>query len=247
MLWLTQVSVTYPNGFTGLQPVSITFRAGQITVLLGQSGAGKTTLLRCLNCLNRPTSGSIKVDGLGELGNSKIIREHRRRTAMIFQQHQLISRYNALENVLIGRVAFHGRIRGLFPLPRIEQRLALECLERVGLIDKALERVDKLSVGQQQRVGIARALAQQPKIILADEPVASLDPGTANTILALLLSICREDKIPIVLSLHQLDLAKTYADRIVALSKGKVVFDGSPDMLCGDLLGEIYRCATLAA
>jgi len=189
----------------------------------------------------------MEVDGLGELSNPRIIREHRRRTAMIFQQHQLISRYNAFKNVLIGRVAFHGRIRGLFPLPRIEQRLALECLERVGLVDKAFERVDKLSGGEQQRVGIARALAQQPKIILADEPVASLDPGTANTILSLLLSICREDKIPVVLSLHQPELAKIYADRIVALSEGRVVFDGSPDMLCGDLLCEIYRCGALAA
>jgi phosphonate transport system ATP-binding protein len=135
----------------------------------------------------------------------------------------------------------------MFPLPRVEQRMALECLERVGLIDKAFERVDKLSGGQQQRVGIARALAQQPKIILADEPVASLDPGTANTILSLLLSICREDRIPVVLSLHQLEFAKTYADRIVALSRGRVVFDGRPDMLHGKLLGEIYRSGALAA
>ncbi len=180
MLELREVSVRYPNGFTGLQPVSITFHAGQITALLGQSGAGKSTLLRSLNFLTMPTSGTIHVEGLGELSNSKIIREHRRRTAMIFQQHQLIGRYCAFKNVLMGRVAFHGRIRGLFPLPVIEQRLAFECLERVGLLDKAFERADRLSGGQQQRVGIARALAQQPKIILADEPVASLDPGTAD-------------------------------------------------------------------
>jgi len=247
MLQLKQVSITYPNGFTGLQPVSITFRAAQITVLLGESGAGKSTLLRSLNFLNRPTSGTIVVEGLGELNNSKIIGEHRRRTAMIFQQHQLIGRYNAFKNVLMGRVAFHGRLRGLFPLPRVEQRLALECLERVGLVDKAFERVDNLSGGQQQRVGIARALAQQPKIILADEPVASLDPGTANIILSLLLSICREDRIPVVISLHQLEFAKTYADRIVALAGGRIIFDGRPDMLRGKLLGEIYRSGALAA
>ena len=187
------------------------------------------------------------MEGLGELSNSKIIREHRRRTAMIFQQHQLIGRYCAFKNVLMGRVAFHGRIRGLFPLPVIEQRLAFECLERVGLLDKAFERADRLSGGQQQRVGIARALAQQPKIILADEPVASLDPGTAGSILSLLFSICREDGIPVIVSLHQLEFARKYADRIVALSEGRIVFDGSPDMLCGDMLSEIYRCGALAA
>ncbi|MHC1728623.1 MAG: ATP-binding cassette domain-containing protein [Syntrophobacteraceae bacterium] len=132
ILRLTQVSVTCPNGFTGLQPLSITFRAGEITALLGESGAGKSTLLRCLNLLTRATSGTIKVEGLGELNNSKIIREHRRQTAMIFQQHQLISRYSAFKNVLMGRVAFHGRMRGLFLLPRNEQRLALEEVMRTG-------------------------------------------------------------------------------------------------------------------
>lgn len=247
MINLSGVSMKFGNGFIGLHPVSINFHAGEFTVLLGPSGAGKSTLLRCLNFLNRPSSGSINVQGLGQLGNRRTIREHRKRTAMIFQQHQLIGRYSAFKNVLMGRVGFHGRLRGLLPLPEKEQRLALECLERVGLLDKAFSRVDSLSGGEQQRVGIARALAQKPEIILADEPVASLDPGTANSILSLLHSICKDDSIPAVVSLHQVELAKRYADRVVALAGGRIVFDGAPGQLCNNTLGEIYQCSSLAA
>lgn len=247
MLQLTNVSMTYPNGSVGLHPVSISFLPGQFTVLLGQSGAGKSTLLRCLNYLNRPTSGAVTVDGAGSLDDRRVLQEHRKRTAMIFQQHQLIGRHTAFKNVLVARVGYHGPLRGLFPLPKCEQRLALDCLDRVGLLDKAFERVDTLSGGQRQRVGIARALAQEPRIILADEPVASLDPGTAGNVLEVLHGICREDGIPAVVSLHQVELAKKYADRIVALSDGKVIFDGTPEKLCTNVLTEIYRIGSLAA
>ncbi len=184
---LNELCMCYPSGVTALQPTSITFREGDLTVLLGSSGAGKSTLLRCLNFLNRPTSGEIVMKGLGVLnGDRNQLREHRCRTAMIFQQHQLIPRFSALKNVLIGRIPKYGTLRSLFPLPKHEQAFALECLDRVGLLDKALERVANLSGGQQQRVGIARALAQKPCLILADEPVASLDPATANHVLSLL-------------------------------------------------------------
>ncbi len=141
----------------------------------------------------------------------------------------------------MGRLGKYSSFRSLFPLPRREQEFALECLERVGLLDKALERVDNLSGGEQQRVGIARALAQKPQLILADEPVASLDPGTADSVLALLHKITKEDVIPAIVSLHQVEWAKKYADRIIGLSKGAVVFDGSPQSLSSGMLQQIYH------
>ncbi|MCB2190913.1 MAG: phosphonate ABC transporter ATP-binding protein [Deltaproteobacteria bacterium] len=247
MISLNDVSMVYPNGFIGLHPLSIEFHPGQFTVLIGTSGAGKSTLLRCLNFLNRPSTGTVKVEGLGCLGSGTSLRRHRRRTAMVFQQHQLIGRHSALKNALVGRLGYHHPLRGLAPLPRADQRLALECLERVGLLDKAFERVDKLSGGQQQRVGIARALVQKPRIILADEPVASLDPATSDNILSLLHRICVEDGILAIVSLHQVELARRYADRVLALAGGRLVFDGPPRNLCSETLEDIYNCTTLAA
>jgi phosphonate transport system ATP-binding protein len=241
MIKLEQVSVTYPGGLTALQPTSIEFREGEITVLLGASGAGKSTLLRCLNYLTRPTSGAIEVIGLGQLSQRPLLLQHRRRTGMIFQQHQLIGRLSVLQNVLTGRLGYHSTLRSLLPLPRKDQLIALEALERVGLLEKALERVDNLSGGQQQRVGIARAIAQRPTIVLADEPVASLDPHTAERVLDLLRVICTEDHIPAVVSLHQLDLAKRFADRVVGISAGHIVYDGAPDALTDTDLQRIYQ------
>ncbi|MFA6283834.1 MAG: phosphonate ABC transporter ATP-binding protein [Desulfurivibrionaceae bacterium] len=242
MITMKQVSMGYPNGFVALKPTSLCFEKGSFTVLLGPSGAGKSTLLRCINFLNLPSSGTVSVEGLGLLnGNRGLLRSHRRRTAMIFQQHQLIDRYTALDNVLIGRVGNHSALRTLFPLPQQDHLLALESLDRVGLLHKAMERVDKLSGGQQQRVGIARGLAQKPAIILADEPVASLDPATSEKVLSLLYSICKEDGLTAIVSLHQVELAKTYADRIIGLANGEVVFDGKSQDLTPELLETIYH------
>jgi phosphonate transport system ATP-binding protein len=177
----------------------------------------------------------------GELTNRRILRQHRSRTAMVFQHHQLIERYTALQNVLTGRLAYHGTWRSLLPLPRQDLELALQCLDRVGLADKALSRVDQLSGGQQQRVGIARALVQQPSMILADEPVASLDPATSEKVLGLLRDICQEDGITAVISLHQLEYAQRFADRIIGLSNGHIVFDDAPENLKSKHLDEIYH------
>ncbi len=241
MIKLRELSMCYPGGVTALQPTSMTFHKGNLTVLLGSSGAGKSTLLRCLNFLNRPTGGQIVVEGLGPLnGDRNQLRNHRCRTAMIFQQHQLIPRLSALKNVLIGRVPQYGTLRSLFPLPRHEQEFALECLDRVGLLDKALERIENLSGGQQQRVGVARALAQKPSLVLADEPVASLDPATANSVLCLFHRIIKEDEISAIVSLHQVDYATRFADRIVGLAHGCVVFDGPPQNLTPEKLVHIY-------
>lgn len=242
MISLDCVSKRFPGGVQALQSTCMELYKGQFTVLLGPSGAGKSTLLRCLNYLNVPSEGRIAVDGLGILnGDRRTLRRHRHRTAMIFQQHQLIGRFTALQNVLIGRIGNYSALRSLWPLPQKDHMLALECLERVGLLDKAAERVDNLSGGQQQRVGIARGLAQQPVIMLADEPVASLDPATSEKILGLLHRVCREDDLTAVVSLHQVDLARMFGDRIVGLADGKVVFDGSADQITERVYGQIYQ------
>lgn len=240
MIELKNVSVTFAGGITALHPVSLRFNRGEFTVLLGASGAGKSTLLRCLNLLNRPSAGSITVDGLGEVCSHRTLHRHRRATGMIFQQHQLIGRQSALANVLLGRIGYHSAWRTLFPLPRAERHIALECLERVGLLHKALDRVDCLSGGQQQRVGIARALAQRPRLMLADEPVASLDPATSHRVLSQLKRIGTEDGITTVVSLHQVDLARDYADRVIGLAHGRVVFDGAAVHLNDSVLQMIY-------
>lgn len=240
MIELANVSVRYPKEVVALHPTTLHFRHGEFNVLLGASGAGKSSLLRSLNLLNTPTTGCVRAADIGVIDTPAKLRLHRSRTGMIFQQHQLISRQTALSNVLLGRIGYHSTWRTLFPLARAEQRIALECLDRVGLLHKATERVDRLSGGQLQRVGIARALAQKPRLMLADEPVASLDPATSRRVLSQLKSICREDGITSVVSLHQVDLAREYADRIIALAHGHVVFDGAPDELTDVLLQTIY-------
>jgi phosphonate transport system ATP-binding protein len=240
MIQLKDVSVRYRDDLVALQPTCLRFGRGEFSVLLGASGAGKSTLLRCLNLLNRPTTGQVDVEGIGAIDGRAALQAHRRQTGMIFQQHQLIGRHTALANVLLGRIGYHSTWRSLFPLPRAEQQIALECLDRVGLLHRALDRVDKLSGGQQQRVGIARALAQQPRLMLADEPVASLDPASSHRVLAQLRGICREDGITTVVSLHQVELAREYADRVIGLARGRVVFDGSPDALSEGMLEMIY-------
>lgn len=244
MLTVDNVAVTYPNGVTALHATTATFWRGQFVVLLGPSGAGKSTLLRCMNGLVRPTHGDVTVEGSGSIfSNRKQLRDHRRRTGMIFQQHHLIGRLTALQNALMGRIGKHGLLRSLLPLPRADRLVALESLERVGLLDRALDRADVLSGGQQQRVGIARAMAQRPAIILADEPVASLDPATAEKVLADLHRICREDGITAVVSLHQVELARKFADHIIGLSAGQVVFDGAPSQLGVAAHDQVYKAA----
>lgn len=239
MISTRAVEVEYPGGVRALEPVSLDFAPGAFTVLLGASGAGKSTLLRSLNGLVTPTAGDVLVEGRSIAGRAAL-RAHRRRTGMIFQQHQLIGRVSVLDNVLMGRLGYHGGVRTLLPFPVAEKRRALEAIERVGLIDHALRRADQLSGGQQQRVGIARALVQNPRLVLADEPVASLDPATAERVLGLLHEICKQDAITAVVSLHQLEFARRFADRIVALARGRIVFDGAPDALGDAEVHAIY-------
>jgi phosphonate transport system ATP-binding protein len=243
---LVDAAVTYPNGTRALLPTSLAFAGGAFTVLLGPSGAGKSTLLRSLNGLVALSEGAVIAEGIGRL-EGRAWRRHRRATGMVFQQHQLIGRLTALANVLTGRLGHHSALRTLLPFPEAEKRLALAALARVGLLELALRRVDQLSGGQQQRVGIGRALVQQPTLILADEPVASLDPATAERVLALLHGICRQDRLTAVISLHQVWLARRFADRIVGIAAGRVVYDGPPHALDDDAIRRIYGDAPAAA
>lgn len=239
-LILDDVSVTFSGGVEALRNVSLTFGSGELCAVIGPSGAGKSTLLRCLNLLVRPTSGSVATGDNAPVSGRAGIRAHRARTGFVFQQHQLQQRQSVLDNVLLARLSYYGSLRSLFPLPAADRKMALRSLERVGLLDRAMERADHLSGGQQQRVGIARALTQAPEVMLADEPVASLDPASARTVLSLLHQICREDGIPTVINLHQVGFAREFADRVIGLNAGRVVFDGPPDALTDAALEEIY-------
>jgi phosphonate transport system ATP-binding protein len=241
LLQLHDVRVAYPGGVEALQRTRLDIAPGEFLVLLGASGAGKSTLLRCLNGLVRPTEGEVRASGLpGGTLAPRHLRQHRRHCGMVFQQHHLIGRQSVLANVLVGCLAQHHPLRTLWPWSRHDQLRALEGLDRVGLLDKALARADTLSGGQQQRVGIARALVQRPTLLLADEPVASLDPATAESVMALLHRICKTDRLTAVVSLHQVALARRYADRIVGLRGGRVVFEGPPETLDAQREADLY-------
>lgn len=245
-LLIEQVSVTYASGLKALDSCSVRVTRGETVALLGSSGAGKSTLLRCVNGLVRASSGSIVVPGLPPPHLGRGLQRLRRHTAMVFQQHHLIGRQSVLANVLLGSVGARSAWASLLPFSQRERRQALECLDRVGLLDKARVRADQLSGGQQQRVGIARALMQRPGLLLADEPVASLDPVTAESVLGLLRGICVADGLTAVVSLHQLDLAKRFADRIVGLAAGRVVVDCPAGEFSAGDAALIYGSAALA-
>jgi len=248
LLTVEDVSVTYPGGHTALHSTSLRVQPGEFLVLLGASGAGKSTLLRSINGLVSPSTGSLVVQGLsGQTVTRHNLREHRRRCAMVFQQHHLIGRQTVLANVLMGKLGARTAWASLWPWGRADKLEALAVLERVGLIDKALERADTLSGGQQQRVGIARALLQQPRLLLADEPVASLDPATAQSVLTLLHEICKKDQLTALVSLHQVNLARLFADRIVGLRHGRVVFEGGPQDLTPAVEADLYAQPQLQA
>ena len=215
------------NGHAAIESVSLTVSEHEFVAILGPSGAGKTTLFRCVAGLLAPNGGTSRIghDDITALrGNA------RRRVAVVFQQFNLVSRLTALDNVLAGRLGYVPAWRGwLRRFDRRDRLLALECLDRVGLLEYATQRSDRLSGGQQQRVAIARALAQQPDLILADEPVASLDPNASTGVLGLLRSIAQSDGVGVLCSLHQVPYAQAYADRVIGLSHGRVVFDVTTD------------------
>jgi phosphonate transport system ATP-binding protein len=226
---------------TALDGVDLQVRAGEMLVVLGPSGAGKSTLLRSINRLVAPDAGSVRVDGVQVPADGAGLRAVRRRIGMIFQDHTLVPRLSVLKNVRAGRLGslpLWASLAQIFPQRDLD--LALECLARVELRDRAWDRADRLSGGQEQRVGIARALAQEPALILADEPVASLDPKTARVVLADLRRAAHELGIAVLCNLHQVPYAREFADRVVGMHAGKVVFEGRPDALTPEILASIY-------
>ncbi|GGR12222.1 phosphonate ABC transporter ATP-binding protein [Deinococcus ruber] len=241
MIQVNNLTKIYSNGTRGLDDVNVNIQDGEFICVIGLSGAGKSTFLRCLNRLNDATSGQILIDGDDiAFAQGAKLRTLRRRIGFIFQQFNLSTRLSALENVLAGRLGYHNRFVGALGLfPQADIDLAKGALERVGLADKFNVRVDQLSGGQQQRVAIARALAQQPKLILADEPMASLDPKLSGVIMGLLKSF-NKDGISVVVNIHVLELATAYADRILGFNKGRLVFDGPPSALTESEIERIY-------
>jgi phosphonate transport system ATP-binding protein len=232
----------YPGGTIGLDGVDFEVGAGEIVALIGPSGAGKSTLLRCLNRLVTPTAGDVTVGGAAVTGAApRELRRIRAGIGFVFQQFNLLRRLSVLENVLIGRLARVPVARSLLALfPAGDVARAEATLERVGLGGLADRRVDTLSGGQQQRVAIARALVQEPGLLLADEPMASLDPALAHTVLTLLRRISEEDGLTVVTSLHVLELARLYGRRVLGLRAGRLVYDGPPDGLTDAVAERIF-------
>lgn len=241
MLSVQNLTKVYPNGTQALKEVSFDVQDGEFLVVIGLSGSGKSTLLRCINRLIDPTSGKIFWDDLDITAASPSeLRHIRRHIGMVFQQFNLVKRSSVMTNVLSGRLGYANPWLSLLGIwPAEDRERAIHALERVGIADKAQSRADALSGGQQQRVGIARALMQEPKIILADEPVASLDPVLSHSILQYLEQL-NKDGMTVICSLHFLDLVHRYATRVIALKDGVKVFEGLPKEIDRAKFKEIY-------
>jgi len=224
-----------------LREINLTVHAGELLVILGRSGAGKSTLMRCINRLVTPTSGEIHFDGRLVSGNKRALLAHRRNIGMIFQHFNLVKRLLVLDNVLTGILGYKATLPAIFKFFSREEKLrAIECLERVDMGHKAFQRADTLSGGEQQRVAIARALNQNPVLLLADEPVASLDPTIARMVLGYLRQINEEMDITVLLNIHQVNYAREIGQRIVGLADGVITFDGNVSDLTDDVLNRIY-------
>lgn len=243
MIEFKQVYKTYPNGFEALKDINLTIEQGEFVAIIGLSGAGKSTLIRTINRLHNISEGTILVDDI-EISKLKPqeLRRFRRKIGMIFQSFHLITRISVMKNVLtafVPELSFWRKIFGIFP-EKIKLE-ALEALQKVGIEDKAFVRVDQLSGGQQQRVALARTLAQNPEIILADEPVASLDPVTATQVMNDFKKINEEFHITILINIHHVDLALQYAKRVIGIRSGKIVFDGPVCEVSEEVLQQIYE------
>jgi phosphonate transport system ATP-binding protein len=262
MIRFENASVTYPGGVHALKDLSLEIPDGQMMVIVGLSGAGKSTLIRAINGLVPLTGGDVLIDGVSVRDASpRQLRELRSRIGMIFQTFNLVRRTSVLNNVLMGRLHGAGTLRSLVGAYRpADVEIAMQALERVSIVEKAYVRASNLSGGQQQRVGIARALAQEPKILLADEPVASLDPPTSHVVMRDLQRINRDLGITTIVNLHFLDLAKVYGERIIGLRAGELVYDGTGaqadehvfrdiygrSLTADDMMGEASANATIA-
>ena len=242
MLQVKNLSKIYEGGVKAVNNVSFDVPKGQFLAVIGLSGSGKSTLLRCINRLIDPTAGQILWDGEAvTAATPEEMRRIRRRIGMVFQHFNLVHRSRVITNVLAGRLGYVNPVWSLFNhFPKEDVQKAIKQLERVGIADKVNDRADELSGGQQQRVGIARALMQDPQMILADEPVASLDPVLAHSIMRHLEEINKNDGVTVLCSLHFLDLVHRYADRVIALNEGKLVFEGLPKEIDDQKFKDIY-------
>lgn len=242
LLELRRLAKSYDGRARALDGVSLEVRRGEFVSIIGSSGAGKSTLLRCVNRLIDPTEGSVTFDGDDVTRvRGRALRACRRRIAMVFQHYNLVHRATAIENVLQGRLGYKSTVAGMFGLfSEDEKRRAFAILGQVGLSDFAYVRTDQLSGGQKQRVGIARALVQDPLLMLADEPIASLDPKSSRTVMEHLRWAADELGVACLVNLHQVDFALEFSDRIVGLAGGKLVFDGAPDELDEAMIARIY-------
>ncbi len=242
MLRLQKLTKTYKTGDQALKAIDLEVPKGQVLALIGPSGAGKSTMIRCINRLVEPTSGAVILENtdLTKLGPGAL-RRARREMGMIFQEYALVERLTVMENVLSGRLGYVGFWRSfLRRYPQADVDEAFRLLDRVGLLHMADKRADELSGGQRQRVGICRALIQNPKLLLVDEPTASLDPKTSRQIMRLITELCRERGLAAIINIHDVALAQMFVPRIVGLRFGEIVFDGVPAALTAEKLTEIY-------
>lgn len=243
MIEFKDVSKRYPNGYEGLKHVSLTIDQGEFVAIIGSSGAGKSTLIRTINRMHDITGGTLTVDGVDVMTlHGKNLRRFRRKIGMIFQSFNLITRTTVIKNVLTALVPdlpWWRASLGIFT--KNEKMKALEALDQMGILDKAFVRADQLSGGQQQRVALARTLAQNPQIILADEPVASLDPVTAKQVMDDFKHINEDMKISVLINIHHVELALQYASRVTGIKQGEIVFDGPVDKVNQSVLDSIYE------
>ena len=249
MIKFENVSVTYPGGVKALDNVSLEINEGDFLIIVGMSGAGKSTLLRTVNNLVKPTEGEVFVDSRNVTkANKKDLKKIRSDIGMIFQTFNLVNRSSVLKNVLTGRLSQVSTLRSILGLwPNEDKQIAFESLNQVEILEKAYVRGSNLSGGQQQRVGIARALAQKPKVMLADEPVASLDPITSRVVMKYLKEINQELGITTIVNLHFLDLAKEFGERLIGLKDGKLVYDGKVEDVSDEDFENIYGRALKAS
>lgn len=242
LLEVDAVTKRYGPETLALDSVTFSVQPGEFVAIIGPSGAGKSTLLRCINRLIDITAGDIRFAGVSvPTLRGPALRRHRIQIGMIFQHYNLVNRLSVLENVLHGRLGYKNTLQGVLGLySEEEKREAVRILETLGLSEQMYKRCDQLSGGQKQRVGIARALVQQPKMLLCDEPIASLDPSSAKVIMDTLQEINRSTGITVLVNLHQVDVALHYAKRIIGMNRGRIVYDGAPHNLSNDQIYQIY-------